>query len=343
MNPMEKDTRSISRDGLARLFAQWRSEGRRILAPKRINDKADFAEVEALDEVCLGQVQTVGSPKAAVFPRVEELLSFEGRDGRVELRQRDLDALPPLVVFGLRPCDAAAFAALAAIFTWDYPDSLFSARLASLTVAAVSCNRCDEYCFCTSVGGGPGATAGSDILLTDMGGSSFLAEIVSEKGSRVLAGAAGLLQPAAGTDKESRLAKVEKAFDPDKVRHALEALFDNEAFWAEQSLRCLGCGACAYVCPTCACFDIQDEGGASGKRLRCWDSCGFSMFTLHTSGHNPRQLQSQRWRQRLMHKFAYMPERQQVLGCVGCGRCSRACPVDMNIVEHLRAVAEAKI
>jgi sulfhydrogenase subunit beta (sulfur reductase) len=107
-------------------------------------------------------------------------------------------------------------------------------------------------------------------------------------------------------------------------------------------MRCLGCGACAFVCPTCACFDIQDEGSrAGGKRLRCWDSCGFAMFTLHTSGHNPREEQSQRWRQRLMHKFAYMPERQQVLGCVGCGRCSRACPADMEIREHILAVLEA--
>ena len=88
------------------------------------------------------------------------------------------------------------------------------------------------------------------------------------------------------------------------------ALFDDDASGRSSRLRCLGCGACAFVCPTCACFDIQDEGGReAGQRLRCWDSCGFALFTLHTSGHNPRQLQSQRWRQRSMHKFAYYPER----------------------------------
>jgi sulfhydrogenase subunit beta (sulfur reductase) len=339
---MQIETRSINSQALEKLFSQWLDAGKRILAPKKIGDKIDFDWVKTLAEVSLDQVQTVQSPKNAVFPRVEELFSFKSADGRVGIRERDIAALCQTVIFGLRPCDAAAFASLAAIFTWDYPDSLFSARLTGTTVVGVSCARADEYCFCTSLGGGPGAMIGCDILLTDMGHDEFLAEIVSAKGRQAIQDAAGLAPAAAGKEKESRLAKVKPVFALDKIGPALAALFDDGGFWAEQSLRCLGCGACAYVCPACACFDIQDEGGVSGKRLRCWDSCGFSLFTLHTSGHNPRPLQSQRWRQRLMHKFVYMPERQQVLGCVGCGRCSRACPVDMNILEHLSAIAEAK-
>jgi ferredoxin len=187
----------------------------------------------------------------------------------------------------------------------------------------------------------PGGTAGSDILLTRIESGDFLAEIITEKGRALSEKYSDLFGPAPKAEKEKYLANVAKMFDVKELVKKIQSGFESEA-WMQQSLRCIGCGACAFVCPTCACFDIQDtRKGTRAARKRSWDSCGFSLFTLHASGHNPRTTQDSRWRQRVMHKFAYMPERQNVLGCVGCGRCGRSCSVDMNLKAHLVHLNEA--
>lgn len=329
------ETRLLKKDSLAALFEKIRAGGQRILAPKARGETINFEPVASAAEVSLDQVQTRASPKDAVFPACEALVRYRFDNGNVALD--DAFEAPAQVLFGVRPCDARSLAALRAIFNWDYPDKFYLQREARTTIIGISCTRCDEACFCTSVGGGPGDTAGSDILLTPVSDSAYLAEILTEKGQAIVALAPDLFAPAGNQAKEPHLVQVPVRFDLDELTRVIPVRFNQDQRWVEQSLRCLGCGSCAFVCPTCACFDIQDEAGRQGGvRLRCWDSCGFSLFTLHTSGHNPRNVQSQRWRQRVMHKFAYMPERQGMLGCVGCGRCSRACPVDMNLAEHLK-------
>ncbi len=334
------ETRLIRKDALTKLFEKTRQSGRRILAPKAKGEQAFFEEVTSFGEVCLDHVQTRSSAKEAVFPKCEALLRYKfGDKGAVSYDEKPFEP-PVTVVFGTRPCDARSLAALRAVFNWDTPDKFYLEREARTTIISVSCTKADSDCFCTSVGGGPGDTAGSDILLTPVSDKEYLAEILTEKGQAIVALAPELFATAGGAQKEPHLAKVAVQFDVNELAKTIPVTFNDEKVWQEQSLACLGCGTCAYVCPTCACFDIQDEANRQGGvRLRCWDSCGFSLFTLHTSGHNPRHVQSQRWRQRVMHKFSYYLERQGMLGCVGCGRCSRACPVDMNLVEHLKELA----
>jgi len=337
------ELRILRTEALGELFSRLTASGHRLLAPVRRDGRVEFAEVGSPQEVALDYIQTNTSAKTAVFPRYEPLLRFRLRGKNADVQELPPDTRPT-VLLGVHPCDAASLATLKAVFTWDSPDPYFERRLEQLTVVGLSCTRGDAYCFCTSVGGGPGDTRGSDVLLTPLDGDRFLVEILTDKGRALAAAAPQLFALANGEQKENRLAKIAPRFRLEQVAPRLPKLFDRTEVWVEQSLRCLGCGACAFVCPTCSCFDIQDERQRyDSVRLRCWDSCGFKLFTLHASGHNPRTRQSERWRQRIMHKFSYQPERLQVLGCVGCGRCSRACPVDMNLAEHMQALAEMSV
>ncbi len=334
------EMKTITRASLDELLTKLKGDGRRIIAPVIKSGKVVFDEIASPDEMVRDYIQTTLSAKTSVFPRYEEILHYESVEREVVIRE-ERNRPVPTVVFGTRPCDAKSFPTLDAVFDGDYDDMFFDSKRAATAIISVSCVKSDEYCFCASVGGGPGATEGSDILLTPIGEDRYLAEILSERGKSIVVSAPELFSEASSADaseKEARLARVEPQFDIHRLVKNVEVSFDDDIY-LEQSLRCLGCGVCSYVCPSCTCFDIQDEyEGAKGIRMRCWDSCGFGHFTLHTSWHNPRHVQSKRWRQRIMHKFFYQPDTLGVVGCTGCGRCSRSCPADMNLLDHLKKI-----
>lgn len=314
----------------------------RVLAPVKDGNRHSFRIISSPDDVDYEAQTTTESVKEVSFPRTERLFSYykEGKDTSVE--EVSADEYLETVIWRAHPCDAAGFAPLDAIFNWDYKDSIYNNRRKKLTIVTFSCTVADEFCFCTSVGGGPGHTAGSDILVTELKDGISLVEVLTEKGQRLVNLSLGQFHEESrdfSEEKGNSLAKIPILFSKNEVHKNLEHAFESNV-WKQQSARCLGCGVCAFVCPTCACFDIQEKNeGSKGERLRCWDSCGFSLFTMHTGGYNPRPTQQTRWRQRILHKFSYMPDRLQVYGCTGCGRCSRACPVEMNIAEHLTSIA----
>ncbi len=314
------------------------SESRRVYGPVQQGERVTYQKITSPEELATDFIIPDMSAKSFVFPNIEKLFSFEKSKEGVEVQDLNLDNIPEKVIVGIRPCDALGIKGLAAIFDWDPADPIFQTRLERTTFIGYACNKADDYCFCTSLNGNPGNTEGNDILLTKMDSGDYIAEIITPKGEAIVALAPELFEDGNNLDKQKYLADVPKYFDDSKLEDKMKAAFDTVIF-DEYAMRCIGCSACAFVCPVCACFDIQDTTkGRQGERIRTWDSCGTRLFTLHTSGHNPRETQGARWRQRLMHKFSYMPERLEVRGCVGCGRCSRRCPVDMNIVESIKLI-----
>lgn len=333
---METTRKLIRKQSLEKLY-NILNTSRKVYAPVIASDKQiEYRYNPGFEEITFDHIRSTLSVKNIVFPKVENLFYYTNTKTESTINEIDTEKIPEVVLWGAHPCDNAAFDVLRSIFCWDITDEFFSKRLEKIAVIGLSCHLSDEYCFCTSVGLAPDSQKGSDILLTKLQNGDYHALILTDKGNGIVNSAPELFESV--SDDKEMVTEVKQKFSHKEVTSKLAAAFEHP-FWIENSLRCIGCGACAYVCPTCACFDIQDESrGKNGKRYRSWDSCGFGLFTIHTSGHNPREVQSQRWRQRIMHKFSYMPERNESLGCVGCGRCSSGCPVDMNIAEQLEAL-----
>ncbi|MEW6171769.1 MAG: 4Fe-4S dicluster domain-containing protein [Bacillota bacterium] len=308
-----------------------------LIAPVREDNLLFFRPVEAVGSIDLSPGKSVESPKGYFFPQTEVLYRYRTKDDKLMLAET-VDSRPA-VLFGVHPCDLRSFAVLDAVFLEEPADKYYAMRREETILIGMSCNTVFPECFCTTYDISPVDGAGADIHLTDAG-ANYLVEILTPKGEELIAkyemffeeNVAGTAEAKKGKEA-ALLARFKLPVQVAGLPEKMPALFDN-SYWEKLSRRCLGCGVCTYVCPTCHCFDIMDEGiECEGDRFRCWDSCIFREYTLHTSGHNPRHGLNQRLRNRFFHKLSYNYTRYNIEGCVGCGRCVASCPVNIDIRE----------
>lgn len=300
------------------------------------------------DRAAFGHAAGPQSWKPYLHPPREELCTVR-RDAAGDLTVSEPDRDPPRYAFlGVRPCDLAAIGAQDRVLGAG-SGSRYAARRDRVLLIAVNCTEPGATCFCASTGSGPAAGAGHDLVLTELtdadGAPRYLAEAGTPAGEQLLAAVPH--EPADPAQAASGKAAVAAAADrmgrslPPADLHTLLAGAYDAARWQDVARRCLTCGNCTMVCPTCFCTtvaDTTDLTGANAQRWEEWDSC-FNVDFSYIHGGAVRDSASSRYRQWLTHKFGTWHDQFGQSGCVGCGRCIVWCPVGIDVTEELHALA----
>lgn len=304
-----------------------------VIAPVTEDAVTRFKTVEAMTAADLdAPAPAVGGLRGHFTPETEELFQYE-LSGQAATVESPAAETRDRLVLGACACDAAALTYVDAVYSNVEPvDALYFKRREHTLIVGLFCHNPAWSCFCTELGDFLTNPSGMEAYFTDIGDKLY-AEALSPKGEELLV---EQFQTASEADAQAVESVRQKALSrlPSSADHASAAKsYDWEhSLWVKLAQKCLGCGICSYLCPTCHCFDIQEHAmGNRGSRFRCWDTCQFEKFTLMGAGHNPRPTRKERTRQRVFHKFRYSIERYGMLGCVGCGRCIAACPVNIDI------------
>jgi len=334
--------KKIAKKDLGKLLDEW-SRDFTVFAP---SNASGIARMEAWQGGEAGFLDwyrnSVIPPKDIVLPLLEQLFSFSKNEDGYKLETPPPDEGKQLI-FGIRPCDAKALGILDMTFGDAYQDNYYLDRRRNTLLVGLGCTNPYDSCFCTALGGSPSDTTAMDIMLTDTGGE-LLAEAVTPAGEELLK-KTGSLKEAAEEDKvkaeKSRQAAAQKVIrnvETEGTPEKLRACFEDKDFWQKTSAKCISCGVCTLLCPTCYCFDISDEKTKDGGvRVRSLDSCSFSAYTKMPM-ENPRSEKWQRVRNRVCHKYEYYPMLFDTIACTGCGRCIRLCPVNWDITQTLNSL-----
>jgi ferredoxin len=306
----------------------------RVFGVQAKGDRFDYALLESAQDLRLNYDVTLQPPRKFFLPPSEVLMTFEV-GGAYQSQYDD----QPFILLGVHPYDMIAINQMDELFRQDNYDTHYMTRRNNATIVACDVAQPSEHVFASSMGTAV-VKEGYDVLLTDIG-DSYVAEAATDKGEKLLAAAkkAVVADEAALKSREAVWAKNEKGLnrhelkcDPAYLPRLLAKAYKHPV-WEERAKTCFSCGSCNQVCPTCYCFNVQDDVNwdlKTGKRERTWDGCLLDGFTKVAGEHEFRKNRADRFRHRLYRKAKYVPEKiGGQIACVGCGRCVAACLPDI--------------
>ncbi len=301
---------------------------------------------DALEKMVLSDVDVVISPKDIFFPQLEPMFEISNKEIKESIEYS------PKLLWGIKSCDLKGILFVDDFFKRNFEDRYYLSRMQDRFTVVIGCLNPPrpEACFCTSAGTGPFADAGYDLQLIDKV-DTYIVEIGSKKGDEFVSKYTKFFSDApAGVTNDTEKIK-QKAATSIKLKvnfdKALE-LMKNKEFIPKENYerigeRCIYCGACLYVCPTCTCFNVFDYAkNEKAKRYRSWDACIFEGYTREASGHNPRGKKWERTSRRYEHKLKYDYLVTGKSGCIGCGRCFSSCPVNIGMSRFIEEITENK-
>jgi ferredoxin len=332
-----------------RLFlTSLQGAGYELVGPvARPGGQHSFQVIDDLDDLVLDYVHTILPPKKRLLPPRETLLTFRRSDPQAT---RAAVEAPPQVLVGVHPCDLAGIRHLDLALGNGTPDANYMARRQATVLIGVDCLP-DESCFCDSVG--TLRPSGFDLFLLRQGAKWLLIE-GSERGRELRERHAPKLPPAGEEEREAEEAHYREKRERQRARIFADAtdlpmIFEgayDSPVWERVAARCLGCGTCTNVCPTCYCFDIQDEVRVDldeGERYRTADSCQLRDFTRVAGNEVFRERLARRIRHRVYRKFMYLHRKFNEPNCTGCGRCSRQCVAGIRMHEIVNDVVTSAL
>jgi len=310
------------------------------------DDRFAFGPLARAADLRLDYDVSILSPKKYFQPVADTLVRFSRAANCYEAVVEE----EPFVVFGVHPYDVVAISQMDAVFSADNEDVHYLSRRRNATIVACDIQNASQNVFASCMGTAT-VQEGFDVLLTKIG-DRYAVEARTAKGEAVMAGLGRAPEAEATT-----LARREQFWEDAGrlfVRHKLNcgpgdlpellAHSHDHPVWAERAKLCFSCGQCTMVCPTCYCFNVEDEvswGLDAGERVRRWDSCQLAGFAEVAGGHNFRRRTEDRYRHRFYRKGKYLWDRLNQIACVGCGRCTTACPAKIaNPVEVYNALLE---